>query len=124
LGQNLTLGHVGEFACATRALAPFTPTLVFSKMVNMLLALHLSDIESPCSDSLLDFQLDSNLELSTDPFKANFLHMFQLSVGGIFGMVFEHLRNSFDLEDLMSGFIKFQQLCSHVVVGYILGFMV
>jgi hypothetical protein len=71
----------------------------------------------------LDFQLDSNLELSMDPFKVTFLHMFQLLASGIFVMVFEHLRDLFDLKDLMSGFIKFHQLCSHVVVGYILGSM-
>jgi hypothetical protein len=37
-----------------------------------------------------------------------------------FGMVFEHLRNSFDLEDSRSCFIQFHQLCFHVAFGCIL----
>jgi hypothetical protein len=33
------------------------------EIVNVLLALHLLNTNFPCLDSLLDFQLDSNLEL-------------------------------------------------------------
>jgi fucose permease len=50
--------------------------------------------------------------------------MFHLLIGGPFDMVFEHLQNSFNLKDLGSGFIQLHQLCSHVVVGCIFGFMV
>jgi hypothetical protein len=49
--------------------------------------------------------------------------MFHLSVSGVFGMVFEHLQDSFDLEDLVSGFIQLHQLCSHVAAIHILGSM-
>jgi hypothetical protein len=47
-----------------------------------------------------------------------------LSVGGPFGMVFEHVRDLFDLEDSMNVFIQLHQLCSHVVVGCNLGCVV
>ncbi len=52
-----------------------------------------------------------------DSFRLVFLPMFCLSVGGPFGMVFKHLRNSFNLEDSANGFIELQQLCSHVVIN-------
>jgi hypothetical protein len=44
-----------------------------------------------------------------------------LSVGGPFGMVFEHVRDLSDLEDSMNGFIQLHQLCSHVATGRSLG---
>jgi len=99
------VGHVGEFACATKAFAPFALALVISKMVNMLLVLHLLDTDSPCLDSLLDFQFDLNFELSMDLFRVTFLCMSHLLINGIFGMVLKHLRDFFGLEDLVSGFI-------------------
>jgi hypothetical protein len=105
LGWNLALGHIREFACVVKVLAPLAPTLVFSKMVHVA-SFALIGHKLLLLESLLDFQFDSNLELSMDPFRANFLHMFHLSANGVFGMVFEHLRNSFDLEDLVSGFIQ------------------
>jgi hypothetical protein len=70
---------------------------------------------------LLDFQLDSNLELFMDSFRSTLLCMFHLSTGGPSGMVFEHLQDSFNPKDLASGFIQFHQLCSHVVVDCIYG---
>jgi hypothetical protein len=105
LGQSIALGHVGEFACAAKAFAPFALALVFSKMVNMLLALHSLDIDSPCLDSLLDFQFDLDFELSMDLFRVTFLCMSHLSIICIFGIVLKHLRDFFGLEDLVSGFI-------------------
>jgi hypothetical protein len=47
LGWILALGHAKEFTCVGKALAPFTPTLVFSKMVNLLLVLHPPNMEFP-----------------------------------------------------------------------------
>jgi hypothetical protein len=38
-------------------------------------------------------------------------------------MVFEHLRNSFNLQDSTNGFIELQQLCSHVVISRFPRFM-
>jgi hypothetical protein len=40
-----------------------------------------------------------------DSFRLIFLYMFHLLVGGLLGMIFEHFRDSFDLED-SSGFIQ------------------
>jgi hypothetical protein len=73
----------------TKALAPLV-TLVSSKMVNMLLALHSLDTNSLCSDSLLDFQPYSNLDLFVNFFMSTFLCMFHLWVGGSSSMVFKH----------------------------------
>jgi len=50
--------------------------------------------------------------------------MFHLSFGGSSNIVFEHFRNSFDLEDSTNGFIQLHQLCSHVAMNCILGSMV
>jgi hypothetical protein len=50
--------------------------------------------------------------------------MFHLSISGPFGMVFEHLQDSFNPKDLTSGFIQLHQLCSHVVTSRIFGSMV
>jgi hypothetical protein len=59
-----------------------------------------------CLDSLLDFEFDSDFELFMDSFRSTFLHMFHLLVGCLFGMVFEHFQDSFDLKDLVSSFIQ------------------
>jgi hypothetical protein len=72
LGQNFALGCIGEFVYVTTALAPLAPTLTSLKMVRNLLVLHPSDIDSPCSDSLLNFQPNANLELSMDSFRLVF----------------------------------------------------
>jgi hypothetical protein len=50
--------------------------------------------------------------------------MFHLLVGGPSGMVFEHLQDYFEPEDLTHGFIQFHQLCSHVAMGRIPRFVV
>ncbi len=52
---------------ATKALAL---TLASSKMINAFLTLHPPNINSPYLDSLLDFQLDSKLELYVDSFRS------------------------------------------------------
>jgi len=70
----------------------FPPILPSLKAIGTLLALHPLDINSPYLDSLLDFQLDLDLELSINSFKSAFFHMFHLSSGGPFGMVFEHFQ--------------------------------
>jgi len=40
-----------------------------------------------------------------DSFKSAFLRMFHLLANGFFGMVFEHLQDSFDPMDLTNDFI-------------------
>jgi len=61
LGRNLTLGRIGEFTCATKALAiiavlaPFTPILASLEIVNTMLILHPLNTNSPYLNSLLNF---------------------------------------------------------------------
>jgi hypothetical protein len=105
LGWNLALGRTRKFARATMAFVPFTATMTSSKTVSALLALHSLDTNSPYSDSLLDFQLYSNLELFMDSFRLTFLCMFHLLVGGPSSIVFKHLQDFFNPKDLASGFI-------------------
>lgn len=92
-------------------------------MVSVLLALHLLDIDSPCSNSLLNFKPNLDLKLFVDFCRLIFWCMFHLSANGPFGMVFKHLQDSFDPKDLMNGLNQLHQLCSHVAMGHILGSM-
>ncbi len=80
-----------EFTHPAKALAPLAPTLASLEIVSALLALHPSDIDSICSDSLLDFKPDLDLELFVDFFRLIFLCMFCLLASGPFGVVFKHL---------------------------------
>ncbi len=118
--QSLTLGRVEEFSFVARDLAPLTPPLASLQMVNTLLALCPPNIDSPCLDSLLNFQPYSNFEFSLNFFRSTFLHMFHLLAHGPFGMVFEHFWDYFDLGDSKIGFIQFHQLCFHVAFSCIL----
>ncbi len=107
-GTKFNLGVHWEFTHVAKAFALLALALAFSEMVNALLALHPSTIDSPSrSDSLLDFWLDLDLKLSMDFFRLIFLCMFHLLVAGSSGMVFEHLQAYFDHEDLTHGFIQF-----------------
>jgi hypothetical protein len=54
----------------------------------------------------MDFQPNINLKLSFDSFRLTFMRMFHLSIGGPFGMVFEHLWDVFNFKDFASGFIQ------------------
>jgi len=47
-------------------------------------------LEFPFLDSMMDLQLDTNVELSLDFLRSTFLHMSQLSIGGLLAMVCEH----------------------------------
>jgi hypothetical protein len=87
LGWNLTLRFVGEFMCANKALTPFTSALTLLEMICALQALHLLYLDSPCLNFLMDFQLDTNVELSMDSFRSTFLHMSHLFVGRILGII-------------------------------------
>jgi hypothetical protein len=61
LAQSLAMECIGEFAHVSKAFVPLAPTLTSLKIVNVLLALHLLNTNFPYSDSLLDFQPNSNL---------------------------------------------------------------
>ncbi len=63
LARNLAMGCVGEFVHVFKAFVLFAPTLASLEIINVLLVLHLLNTNFLCLDSLLDFQLDSNLEL-------------------------------------------------------------
>ncbi len=89
--QSFALGHVSEFACIARAFSFFALTLAFLKTINALLGLHPLDIISPYSNSLLNFQLDSNLKFSMDSFKSAFMCMSHLLTNDLSSVVFEHL---------------------------------
>jgi hypothetical protein len=72
-------------------------------------------MSSPCLDSLLDFQLDSDLEVSLDSFRSTFIWSLHLLIGGFPSMVFEHLQDLFDFKYSTNGFPQL----FHVVVGHI-----
>jgi hypothetical protein len=59
-----------------------------------------------------------------DFFRSTFLCMSHLLTNGPSGMVFKHLQDYFDLEDSMNGFIQLHQLCSHVAINCVPGFVV
>jgi len=92
LARSLAMGCVGEFARVSKVFVLLAPTLASLEIVNTLLALHLLNINFPCLDFLLDFQLDANLQLFVDSFRSTFLWMFHLFIGGSFGIVFKHFR--------------------------------
>jgi hypothetical protein len=121
LGQILSLGCVGEFARATKALVPFAPTLASLESISALLTLHPLDTNLPYSNSLLNLKSNLELKLFMNFFKLIFLRMSHLLASGHFGMVFEHLQDSFDPKDSTSGFIQLHQLHSHVATRHILG---
>ncbi len=52
-----------------------------------------------------------------DFFKVAFICMYHLLIGGHYNMVFEHFRNSFDLEDSTNNFSNLFPMCSYVVAG-------
>jgi len=94
-------------------LAPFSPTPISSNTTSIFTALH------PKSNGyfllfLEDYELNQDLQLSSDSFKLMFQQMLHLSTSGIFGMVFEHFRDYIHFEDSASGFLQLFQLCFHI----------
>ncbi len=71
---------------------PLAPILAFLKRVSVLLALHPLDIDLPYSNSLLNFQSNSDLNFFVNFFKSIFWCMCHLLANGLSGMVFKHLR--------------------------------
>jgi hypothetical protein len=58
---------------------------------------------------LKDYELDHDLELSSDFFKLTFQHMSHLFASNLSRMVFEHLWNYFHLKDSTNGFSQLFQ---------------
>ncbi len=81
------------------ALAPFAPTLASLEMIIELLVLHPLNTDLPCSNSLLNFQSNLNLEFFVDFFTLAFLRMSNFLASGISSMVFEHLQDFFDFKN-------------------------
>ncbi len=68
----------------------------------------------------MEIQPNSDLEFSLDSFRSIFIRSLHLLACDFLSMLFEHLKNLFDLEDSTSGFPQLFQVCSHVVIGHIL----
>ncbi len=81
LGQSLDPGLIREFACFTKVLAHLALALAFFETISALRVLHPSNSYSLCLDSLMNFQLDVNLELFSSSFKLAFLCLSHLLAG-------------------------------------------
>jgi hypothetical protein len=68
---------------------------------------------------LEDYEPNQDIELSSYYFKLTFQHMPNLFASGPFGMVIKHLENYFHLENSISGFPQFFQLCFHIGQSHI-----
>jgi hypothetical protein len=103
LFHNLTLGHVGEYSRVAHVLAPF---FFAPKSVNTTLALTTlhPELDGYFSFFFKGYEPNQDLELSSNSLKLAFQCMLHLSTNGPSGMVFEHFRNCFHLEDSVSGF--------------------
>jgi hypothetical protein len=115
---SLVIGCVREYSRATRTLAPFSLAPTPSDITLAFTALH------PKSNRYFPFFLEEyepnqNFKFSFNSFKLAFQHMPHLLASGHYGMVFEHLQDFFNLEDLASGFLQLFQLCFHIVKGHI-----
>jgi len=113
LFHSLAFGCVREYSWTSWALAPFSPTPTSFDTTSALTTLHFKS-----SGYFLffykDYEPNQDLELSFDSFKLALQCMQLLSASGPFGTVFEHLCNSFHLEDSVSGFLQLFQLCFHI----------
>jgi hypothetical protein len=88
---SLAWAELSPWACFTRALAHLALALALasSEIINVLQALHPSSSYSPCLDSLMNFELDVDLELFFYSFKLAFLHLSHLLARGPSSMVFK-----------------------------------
>ncbi len=77
--------------CVAKTFAILTLAPTSLEMVYALQALHPSNSDSLYSNSLMDFESDTNVKLSMDYFKSIFLHMSHLSTSGSLAMVFQHI---------------------------------
>ncbi len=119
LRWSLTLEHAREFVHVTKALAFFASVPSSLKTIYALKALHISNLDSPFLDSLMDFQLNIDVELSMNSFRPTFLGMSHLLTCSLLSMVFEHFQNCLDLEDLVTNFIQHHQFNFHVAICHI-----
>ncbi len=90
--RNLTLGHVGKYFRAIRALAPFFVAPTFSDTTLTLITLHLK-LDDYFLFFLENYELNQDLKIFSDSFKLAFQCLPHLSANGPFRMVFEHLQD-------------------------------
>jgi hypothetical protein len=103
--RNLVLGHAREHFRAICALAPFSTTPISFDATLTFTMLHFNS----CGyfPLILEaYELDQDLNLSSNSFKQTFQHMPHPSKSGLSRIIFEHLKDCFHLENLMSGFLK------------------
>ncbi len=84
--QNLVFRRVREYFKVTCTLAPFSPAPLSSDTILALIALH-PELDGYFSLFLENYELDQDLEFSSDSFNLAFQCMPHLLVSGPFGMV-------------------------------------
>jgi hypothetical protein len=80
------LGHIGKYVQIVRAFIPMA-----SAPTSIETALHTSHLSMTNQDSLMEFQPNTNLDLSFDFFGYAFIFMSHLLTNEPFGMVFDNL---------------------------------
>jgi hypothetical protein len=90
---------------------------MFLETIVALQTLHPSDLFIPCSDSLLNIQLDLNLELSLDSFMSTFIQLSHLSLDDFLNIIFEHLQNLFNPKDSTNAFTQLSQVGSSILMS-------
>jgi len=115
---SLILGRTWEYFRATHTLEPFSPTPTSLNTISVLIALHLN-LDGYIPFFLKDYKLNQDLKLSFDSFKLSFQHMPDLLASGHSRMGFEHFRDCFHLEDLVSGYSSLFQFSYHIAKGHI-----
>jgi hypothetical protein len=88
--HNLTIGHAGEYFRAACTLAPFSPTPTSFDITSIFTTLD-PELDGYFLFFLEDYELDQDLELSSDYFKLTFQHMPHLFASGPFEIIFKHL---------------------------------
>jgi hypothetical protein len=89
---------------------------MFLETIGALQTLHPSDLLIPCSDSLLNIQLDLNLELSLDSFMSTFIRLSHLSLDDFSNMIFKYLQNLFNPKDSTNAFTQLSQVGSYILM--------
>jgi hypothetical protein len=105
LGHTLAFGHVKKFMHVVRAFTLLALVPSSLEMIFVLQTLHYLNLDFPYLDSLMDFQLDINVELCMDFFNSFFFHMSHLLASGSSCMAFVHFWDFLNVKDLGSGFI-------------------
>jgi len=90
---------------------------MFLETIGALQTLHPSDLSIPCSNSLLNIQLNLNLELSLDSFMSTFIWLSHLSLDNLSNMIFKYLQNLFNPKDSTNAFTQISQVGSYILMS-------